>query len=249
MSASCTPCLGKECWHKCKPVVVDSVEAAEALKGCQIVDGPLEIQVKTEQGVNIEQALESSFSEIVEIEDYLKISRSFPLISLKFLKNLKVIHGKRLESKKYSVVIWDNENLENLFLEDQKLEVNSGKLFVHFNPKLCFDKIEKLSKSAFLTTEDLENSQFSNGDKAFCNITKLEVELVEVLPNSAHIKWNPLKLNEEEAILEYVIFYIAALEKNVDLWNSRDTCGNDGFVDCFNRNRFLKCFNHQMDRN
>jgi insulin receptor len=230
MSASCTPCLGKECWRKCKSVIIDSVEAAEALKGCQIVDGSLEIQIKSKLGVNIEEVLENSLSQIIEIENYLKVSRSFPIISLKFLKNLKVIHGTQLESNKYSIVIWDNQNIEKLFDENQKLEVKSGKLFVHFNPKLCFDKVDQLSKSTLQAIQNLENAQLSNGDKAHCNISKIEVEMLEVLADSAHIKWTPLKIDDNEAILEYVIFFISAPEQNIDLWNSRDTCGNDGLV-------------------
>lgn len=226
MSASCTPCLGRECWRKCKATIIDSVESAHSLKGCQIIDGHLEIQIKAKAGVNIEQVLMESLSGIVEIEDYLKISRSFPITSLKFLKNLQVIRGSKLESDKYSIVIWDNENLEHLFKNEQKLEIQNGKLFIHFNPKLCFDIVDKLSTSK--TIENLENAQFTNGDKASCNVTKFEVELLETLSNAARIKWKPLKLANDEEILEYVIFFIAAPQQNVDLWNSRDTCGNDG---------------------
>lgn len=228
MSASCSPCVGKECWRKCKSVVVDSVAAAETLKGCQVIDGPLEIQMKSKLGVDVEQVLIDSLSGIVEIEDYLKISRSFPIITLKFLKNLRKIKGTKLEKDKYSIVVWDNENLEKLFEDDQKVEIESGKLFIHFNPKLCFDNVERLSKSTQQTIENLENAQFSNGDKAFCNATKLETELIEVFSESARIKWKPLKLENDQDILEYVIFFIEAPEQNVDLWSSRGPYGNDG---------------------
>jgi len=37
---------------------------------------------------------------IEEITNYLKVLRSYPLTSLKFLKNLKVIHGERLYSER-----------------------------------------------------------------------------------------------------------------------------------------------------
>lgn len=226
MSASCKVCLGKECWRKCKATVVDSVEAAETLKGCQVVDGFLDIQMKTTLGVNIEKVLKESLSEIVEIEDYLKISRSFPIVTLKFLKNLNLIKGTQLENNKYSIVIWDNENLENLFEDGQKLEVKNGKLFIHFNPRLCFDKVDKLANLTSREIENLENAQFSNGDKISCNMTKVETEVVEVMENSVGIKWNTLKA--EKTVLEYVVYYIKAEYKDIDMWTSRDTCGNDG---------------------
>lgn len=44
--------------------------------------------------------LENSLSSIEEISGYLKVVRSLPLVSLDFLKNLKVIKGEELESNK-----------------------------------------------------------------------------------------------------------------------------------------------------
>lgn len=45
--------------------------------------------------------LEENLNMLEEIEGYLKIVRSFPLISLNFLRKLKVIHGKKLDSGKW----------------------------------------------------------------------------------------------------------------------------------------------------
>lgn len=49
---------------------------------------------------NIVKDLEKSMGMIEEIGGYLKIVRSFPLVSLNFLKNLKRIRGNQLESQK-----------------------------------------------------------------------------------------------------------------------------------------------------
>lgn len=49
---------------------------------------------------NIVNELEDNLNMIEEIDGYIKIVRSFPLVSLNFLKNLKVIHGHMLESQK-----------------------------------------------------------------------------------------------------------------------------------------------------
>jgi insulin receptor len=227
MSATCTPCTGKDCWRKCKPIDVDSVEAARTLKGCQVIQGALKIQIKTKSGVSIAEVLRDSLSDIIEIEDYLKVSRSYPIVSLKFLKNLKTIQGKKLENNKNSIVIWDNENLEYLFDDLQQLKVHNGSIFIHHNPRLCFDKIEKLSKSTSRDIEQLENAKLSNGDKTSCNVTRLGAEVIEVSMNSAQLRWNALN-DTEKNVLEYVIYYLPAPEQNIDLWSSRDTCGNDG---------------------
>lgn len=49
---------------------------------------------------NIVKDLEKNMGMIEEIGGYLKIVRSFPLVSLNFLKNLKRIRGNQLESQK-----------------------------------------------------------------------------------------------------------------------------------------------------
>lgn len=50
--------------------------------------------------VNIVKELEESLSMIEEITGYLKVVRSFPLVSLSFLRKLHVIRGEILESSK-----------------------------------------------------------------------------------------------------------------------------------------------------
>jgi insulin receptor len=49
---------------------------------------------------NVVKELDENLSMVEEIEGYLKIVRSFPLISLNFLRKLRVIHGKTLDSGK-----------------------------------------------------------------------------------------------------------------------------------------------------
>lgn len=73
------------------------------------------------RGTNIIRELEQSLSSIEEITGYLKIARSFPVVSLSFLKNLKRIRGMVLDSKKYSLVVLDNQNLQELWDVDHKV--------------------------------------------------------------------------------------------------------------------------------
>lgn len=229
----CKPC-GSECQKKCQAKIIDSIAAAQTLKGCAIIEGPLEIQIRSSAKTvdstnNVVKELENSLSDIVEIHDYLKIARSFPIVSLSFLKNLKHIRGKRLESSKYSLVIWDNQNLQELWDETQEVKIDNGQLFFHFNPKLCFYKIERLTKYPD-KIENLETAKISNGDKIPCNVTSLTVSVADILSHAALLTWEPLKLEDERSLLSYVVFYIPAQFSNVTLWDGRDACGNDGWL-------------------
>lgn len=82
----------------------------------------------------------------------MKIVRSFPLISLNFLKNLRIIHGNILESQRYALLLLDNQNIQELWdwNDNRKLEIPNGTIFFHFNPKLCIEKIQKLVEIANL---------------------------------------------------------------------------------------------------
>lgn len=174
--------------------------------------------------------LENSLSDIVEIKDYLKIARSFPIKSLSFLKNLKYIRGQRLESNKYSLIIWDNQNLEELWGERQEVKIEAGQLFFHFNPKLCFYKIERLTLSNPQRIENYDTAKISNGDKTPCNVTNIEVKVESIYAQGALLTWPPLKLDDERSLLSYVVYYIPAPYDNVTIWDGRDACGNDGWL-------------------
>jgi insulin receptor len=73
---------------------------------------------------------------------------------------------------RYSFVLLDNQNLQELWdwnTRPEDLRIVNGRLFFHFNPKLCLYKIEKLKQVAQLPDfTDLEVAANSNGDKVAC---------------------------------------------------------------------------------
>lgn len=168
--------------------------------------------------------LEQSLSSITEIQGYLKVVRSFPLLSLNFLKNLEIIHNK--VNEKYALTVMDNQNLQDLW--DHNVTIIGGKLFFHFNPKLCFYKIEQLKdRGQVFLDEDVARS--SNGDKIACNITHLAVNVTQRSAIAVIITWEPFKVEDERVLLGYTVYYINAPFKNVTLYDGRDACGGDGW--------------------
>lgn len=225
MSASCRPCSHQACWRRCKSPKIDSVQAAQSLKGCQYIEGALDIQIKAQACKNVMKDLEDAMGEIIEVEDYLKVSRSSAITSLTFLKHLKTIRGSHLDMNNHSFIIFDNPNFNDLFYDDQQVEVLNGKLFVHFNPKLCFDKIEKFIGGSKMI-DNFNRAKLSNGDKAYCNATHLEVAISDVGSVEASLQWKALKLEDDKSLLGYAVYYLEVSDEHEDSYDDGN-CNND----------------------
>lgn len=75
----------------------------------------------------------------------------------------------------YSVYVLDNRNLQDLFVTPhQNFSITRGKVFFHFNPKLCYHKIQEFAAtgglSANLSTGDV--SRNTNGDFVACKFQR-----------------------------------------------------------------------------
>ncbi|KAB0801173.1 hypothetical protein PPYR_05527 [Photinus pyralis] len=224
----CVPCEGR-CKKECPSTNVDSLASAQQLRGCTHIKGSLEIQIRG--GRHIVNELEENLNMIEEIDGYLKIVRSFPLVSLNFLKSLKVIHGNNLDSQKYVFVVLDNQNLQDLWSwENRTLKIGNGKLFFHFNPKLCYSKIETLRLKANLAEfSELEVAPNSNGDKIACNVANMSVSITIINSRAVILEWLPFHMDDHRKLLGYVVYSIEAPYKNITLYDGRDACGGDGW--------------------
>uniref|UniRef100_A0A0A9YBQ5 Tyrosine-protein kinase receptor n=2 Tax=Lygus hesperus TaxID=30085 RepID=A0A0A9YBQ5_LYGHE len=246
----CERCTGI-CKKECPASNIDSIASAQKLHGCTSIKGALNIQIRG--GSNVVKELEENLNMVEEIDDYLKVVRSFPLVSLNFLKNLRVIHGQKLESSKYALVVLDNQNLVELWdwkTRSSDFQIKQGKLFFHFNPKLCLSKIEKLRDVANLGNfTDLEVAKSSNGDKVACNVTTLRVEVYKKRSQAALIKWEQFKGPDTRSLLGYVVYLIEAPYQNVTMYDGRDACGGDGWrvedVSVENKDKWI---NHLLAR-
>lgn len=90
--------------------------------------------------------LEKYLGSLEKIDGFLKIYGSQYFESLYFFKNLKHISGSAVEYNKYSLVIYDNRNLKDLW-EAKNLKIEGGGIYIEKNPKLCNNIVKNFSKS------------------------------------------------------------------------------------------------------
>ncbi|KAL1493064.1 hypothetical protein ABEB36_011201 [Hypothenemus hampei] len=226
---SCKKC-NNTCRKECPGARIDSLNLAWHLRGCTHITGNVEIQIRG--GNQVVKSLQENLGMIEEIDGYLKIVRSFSLVSLNFLKNLKRIKGNTLESQRYSLIVLDNQNLQDLFdwNTHKEFKIDNGSLFFHFNPKLCMHKIDELRKKANLRAHsNMEIASNSNGDKVACTVSKLEVNISSISSKYVSLEWHPFELEDPRKLLSYVVYNIEAPLRNVNFYDGRDACGQDNW--------------------
>lgn len=180
---------------------------------------------------NVIKELEA-LSDIEVIDGSLKIVRSYPIVSLSFFKKLTRITGRVLETDRYALYVMDNQNIQSLF--PQNVTIDRGRLFFHFNPKLCPNVIEglkpfvnELKAVDQFALEDVAKN--SNGDKVACEVTVLNATMKRVRSLGAIIQLEPMIYDDERSLLGYVVYYMPAQSQNVTLYDGRDACGGDGW--------------------
>lgn len=160
--------------------------------------------------------LANAFGQIEEITAYLKVTHSFPITSLSFFKRLKLIKGENLDINNGSLVILDNPNLSSLFPLTQKIKIENGRLFFHYNPKLCLSKIEQLGKIVNITNfTNLEVQPESNGYKVACNIVNINITVKNEAADHVVLTWDSYKVQEGQQLLSYLLSYIETEDKNI----------------------------------
>lgn len=138
----------------------------------------------------------------------------------------------------YSLLVLDNPNLQDLWLNNQTrpdgsrgLKILNGRTFFHLNPKLCYNKIVQMldyvdvanySRSpdgkswlgpngynSSVPWVQTEVSSASNGDKAACDVLKLNI--IKIKPNSTFVVIEfedfRLRMNDDRSLLGYLIYY------------------------------------------
>lgn len=176
--------------------------------------------------------MENSLSNIEVIEGNLVVDRSDSLSSLGFFKKLRLVRNHPIGEERYGIKVTENENLQTLF--PQNVTIEHGRMFFHFNPKLCMNFIDELkhnvvdlqSESNF---EDNEVTPLSNGDRVACNIIELNVEIMEIRHNTVAMQLET-PLDNDGQVIGYLVYYKPAPFQNVTMFDGSAECGEDGWL-------------------
>lgn len=144
----------------------------EHLQGCKKLNSSLIIKFIGD--VNIKD-LETFLGSLQSIEGYLKIYRSKHFKSLYFFENLEYISGSEKEHNQFSLIIYDNRNLKDLWKISKSLKLGSGGVYIEKNWKLCNNIANNFSK-AIEHNIKLDRIQ-TNDREVLCYPVKLNLKL------------------------------------------------------------------------
>ncbi|KAK7913535.1 hypothetical protein WMY93_013746 [Mugilogobius chulae] len=144
-SMSCTACDGL-CDKVCDGNVIDSLDAAQSLKGCTVIKGNLDINIR--RGHNM-------------VRNWR--------VSQVPSRDLKIIDGEMLTEDMYAFYAIENQQLQYLWdWKKHNLTIKSGKLYFRGNPKLCMSEIRKMWNKTGIQDRFEEDEFRNNGYRASC---------------------------------------------------------------------------------
>ncbi|KAH8377832.1 hypothetical protein KR093_007260, partial [Drosophila rubida] len=188
--SECVRCAPTEaCISVCSPepqdqdIVIYNLANAGDLRGCQIVNSSLIISIRNEVH---EDTLLESLGAIREIRGYLKIYRS-TLSSLKFLRNLRRIHGDPLENRHYAFIAYNNKELTELWHPRVQLELVNGGMYMHRNNKLCNKHMRDFQNN--VVHDKVFDSLQTNDQEVLCGPSKMQLIVQSRTHRTITLSW------------------------------------------------------------
>ncbi|KAL0978002.1 hypothetical protein UPYG_G00164560 [Umbra pygmaea] len=226
-SMFCRECDGL-CDKICDEKVIDSVDAAQSLKGCTVIKGNLHINIR--RGQNIASELEHFMGLIQTVTGYVRVRHSQTLGSLGFLKSLRYIKGEELMDDVYAFHAVDNQHLQFLWDWSQhNLTIQNGKLFFRSNPKLCMSEIRKMWQKTGIK-EKFEDDDFrNNGDRASCESQILMFKSNSTMSNRIKVTWQRYKPPDYRDLISFIVYYKEAPYQNITEFDGQDGCGSNSW--------------------
>uniref|UniRef100_A0A3Q1ECC2 Tyrosine-protein kinase receptor n=1 Tax=Acanthochromis polyacanthus TaxID=80966 RepID=A0A3Q1ECC2_9TELE len=225
---TCSPCAGL-CPKLCVGnKTIDSVTSAQALRGCTVLHGNMIIKIRG--GNNIAAELEASLGQLEEITGYLTVRRAYALVSLSFLRKLRIIRGEHLEGD-YAFYALDNQNLRELWdWSKHNLTIQRGRMFFHYNSKLCMSEISKMEQVTGTKERNQKNdiAVRNNGDQASCETKLLKFNLIKTTSNMIMLKWDQFWPLDFRDLLGFMVLYKEAY--NVTEFDGQDACGSNSWA-------------------
>lgn len=238
---TCKKCDGV-CTKICRSQFINSIEKAQSLQGCTVIDGPLIISITG--GKNISKRVTESLKFVRVVRDYVRIFSSNALMSMEFLMSLQVIEGRKLYIDKYALYIHDNENLEMIWDWDTHVNLTitkrNAKVLFHSNPRLCYEKIEQfLDKVGRQSEESNLDMKLTNGNKIACRVMKQNIILKAMRHRGViEIKWHTAFITPDDRMLSGYYVYYKASKNNETYLGGRDACDDDWTMKYVEINKF-----------
>ncbi|XP_031443012.1 insulin-like growth factor 1 receptor isoform X2 [Clupea harengus] len=226
-SMFCRACDGV-CDKICESKNIDSVNAAQNLKGCTVIKGNLNINIR--RGDNITAELENFMGLIETVTGYVRIRHSHTLQSLSFLRSLRYINGEQLWEDMYAFSALDNQDLEKLWnWSSHSLTIRSGKLLFSFNPKLCMSEISTMWEKTGIAGKFEKDNFRHNGDRASCESGKLTFKSNSTSSNKITLTWHRYRPPDQHIHASFIIYYKEAPFQNITEFDGQDGCGSNSW--------------------
>ncbi|MBV94658.1 Insulin receptor, partial [Eschrichtius robustus] len=110
----------------------------------------------------------------------------------------------------YSFYALDNQNLRQLWdWSKHNLTITQGKLFFHYNPKLCLSEIHKMEEVSGTKGRQERNdiALKTNGDQASCENELLKFSYIRTSYDKILLKWEPYWPPDFRDLLGFMLFY------------------------------------------
>ncbi|XP_074523335.1 insulin-like growth factor 1b receptor isoform X2 [Halichoeres trimaculatus] len=227
-SMLCKACDGL-CDKVCEEKVIDSMDAAQSLKGCTVIKGNLHINIR--RGHNMVAELESFTGLIQRVTGYVRIRHSHTLSSLAFLRSLRYIDGEELLDDMYAFSAFDNQQLQYLWdWKQHNLTIKAGKLFFRANPKLCMSEIRKMWEKTGIPGR-FEDSDFrNNGDRASCESAILKFTSNSTSSTRIKLTWQRYRPRDYRDLISFIVYYKEAPFQNITEFEGQDGCGSNSWT-------------------
>uniref|UniRef100_A0A8D0AUH6 Tyrosine-protein kinase receptor n=1 Tax=Sander lucioperca TaxID=283035 RepID=A0A8D0AUH6_SANLU len=227
-SMFCTACDGL-CDKVCEEKVIDSMDAAQSLKGCTVIKGNLHINIR--RGHNMVAELESFTGLIQRVTGNVRIRHSHTLTSLAFLRSLRYIDGEELLDDVYAFLAVDNQQLQYLWdWKQHNLTIKAGKLFFRANPKLCMSEIRKMWEKTAIQGRFDESDFRNNGDRASCESTILTFKSNSTSSTRIKLTWQRYRPPDYRDLISFIVYYKEAPYQNITVYDGQDGCGSNSWT-------------------
>ncbi|XP_026149381.1 insulin-like growth factor 1 receptor isoform X3 [Mastacembelus armatus] len=226
-SMFCTACDGL-CDKVCEEKVIDSMDAAQSLKGCTVIKGNLHINIR--RGHNMVAELESFTGLIQRVTGYVRIRHSHTLTSLAFLRSLRYIDGEELLDDMYAFLAFDNQQLQYLWdWKQHNLTIKTGKLYFRANPKLCMSEIRSMWDKTGIQGPFDESDFRNNGDRASCESTILKFKSNSTSSTRIKLTWERYRPPDYRDLISFIVYYKEAPYQNITEFEGQDGCGSNSW--------------------